>query len=122
MLTTTDLALSYLHFLLATPHWVATRSVCLRDLPAEPQSWPRSPIPPTASQLGLCSVRREGQHEPDGSHRVDTFKEFLLSLCPPTLGYGQPSRPPHFEGWQASEKSSSSQKGQQALSLLICWF
>lgn len=65
---------------------------------------------------GRKAPARSKSHIPD-----DACKDFMLGLCPPTLDLRQPARPPRLKGWQASENSSSSPKGQPSLSLLISW-
>lgn len=121
MLTTlVDLAFPYLlHLFFSTPHQVS-----LRDLPPEPENCPRtrpSSYLPLPSSLDSTQWGRN-----DSTGHIPVINSWCLQgfhapLCAHSCwNDSQPSAPPpHLEGWQAFDNSSSSQKGQQ--SLLICW-
>lgn len=118
MLTTVDLALSYLHLLLAKLHQVGIKycwwssKVSSGDL--QTATYCSHPAGTALREAGRTAQARSW------SHTVAAFMGFLLSLAPIHPGLWPAFMASPCGGMAASENSFSSQKEQQSLSLL-CW-
>ena len=89
----------------------------------ELQTWPRrSPNSSSHHRLARIPSREEGRTVSSSCVPVVSSRCLQgrqLSVVPTPADLCQPSRPHRLQGWQASDHSSASQKGQQPLSLLI---